>query len=167
MMILRLKNPTNIYRIDAKKTRRGARIPCSRRSTDQIKVSKVQYADSWGRANWGEKKPKREETEEEEGSGRKVGAGVKTQARRHSPWRRAQRQDLRRRAPCHVTSTWVLSPRARRQGRRRRDVLARRQHRWRRAKGSDFEIIPLTAYLWKYFKKRAKKQKIQGSWSSG
>ena len=32
---------------------------------------------------WGEKKPEREEKEEEERSGKKVGAGVKTQARRH------------------------------------------------------------------------------------
>ena len=44
---------------------------------DQIKVSKVQYIDSWGRAKWGEKKPEREETEEKESSGRKVGAGLK------------------------------------------------------------------------------------------
>ena len=36
------------------------------------------------------KKPEREEKEEEEGSGRKVGAEVKTQARRQSPWRRAR-----------------------------------------------------------------------------
>ena len=48
-------------------------IPCSRRSTDQIKIFKVQYADSWGRIKWREKKPKREEKEEEERSGRKVG----------------------------------------------------------------------------------------------
>jgi len=41
----------------------------------------------------------------------------------------------------------VSSPRARRQGRWRRDVLARRQHRWRRAKGPDFKIFPLGAYL--------------------
>ena len=31
MTILRLKNPTNIYRIDAKKTKRGARLPCKDR----------------------------------------------------------------------------------------------------------------------------------------
>ena len=77
MTILRLKNPTNIYRIDAKKTRRGTRIPCSRRSTDQIKVSQVQYADSRGRGKLRERKPEREEKEEEERSGRKVGVGLK------------------------------------------------------------------------------------------
>ena len=59
-----------------KKTRRGAGIPCSRRSTDQIKVSKIQYVDSCGRVKWGEKKPEREEKEEEERSGRKVGPGL-------------------------------------------------------------------------------------------
>ena len=74
MTILRFKNPTNIYRIDAKKTRRGARIPCSRRSTDQIKVFKVQYVDSRGRMKWREKKP--EEKEEEERSGKKAGRGL-------------------------------------------------------------------------------------------
>ena len=77
MTIITFKNLTNTYRIDAKKTRRGARIPCSWRSTDQIKVSKVQYADSWGRVKWGEKKPEIEEKEEKEGSGMKVGAELK------------------------------------------------------------------------------------------
>jgi len=52
-------------------------IPCSRKSTDQIKVSKVQYDYSWGRAKWGEKKPEREKKEKEEGSDRKVRAGLK------------------------------------------------------------------------------------------
>ena len=75
MTIIMFKNPTNIYQIDAKITRRGARIPCSRRSMDQIKVSKVQYADSCGRVKWGEKKTEREEKEDEERSGRKVGRG--------------------------------------------------------------------------------------------
>ena len=75
MTILWLKNLTNIYWIDAKKTRREARMPCSRRSTDQTKVFKVQYVDSWGRAKWGERKPEREEKEEEEAG--RLGAGLK------------------------------------------------------------------------------------------
>ena len=59
MTILRFKNPTNMYRIDARKTRRWASILCSRRSTDQIKVFKIQYVDSWGRVKWREKNPRR------------------------------------------------------------------------------------------------------------
>jgi len=51
-------------------------IPCSRRSTDQIKVFKVQYVNSWGMVKWGVKKPEREEKEEEERLGRKVGPGL-------------------------------------------------------------------------------------------
>ena len=78
MTIITFKNPTNTYRIDAKKTRRGARIPCSRRSTDQIKVSKVNMLiREVGRSV--KRKPEREEKEEEKGSGRKVGRRVKTQ----------------------------------------------------------------------------------------
>ena len=134
-------------------------IPCSRRSTEQIKVFKVQYADSWGRAKWGNKKPEREEKEEEEGSGRKVGAGVKTPPRRRRSWRQAWRQDLRRqawlqdlccRAACQVSATSASSPRP------------RRQQQWRRAKGLDFEIVPPEIYLWKIFKKKG--LKIKKNW---
>ena len=69
MTILKLKNLTNIYRIDLKKKLGG--------SEDTL-LSKI-YG---GTAKWGEKKPEREKKEEEEGSGRKVGRWVKTQARR-------------------------------------------------------------------------------------
>ena len=49
--------------------------------------------------------------------------------------------------PAMSPSTSASSPGARRQGRRRRDVLARRQHQWRRAKGPDSKIFPPGIYL--------------------
>ena len=161
MTILRLKNPTNIY--DAKKTRRGARIPCSRRSTDQIKVFKVQYADSWGMVKWGEKKPEREEKEEEERSGMKVGPGLNGRelGASHSGTELGvkiygAKLDARvtgAELPAMSPSMSASSPGARCQGRWRQDMLARRQHRWRRVKGPDSEIFPPGVYLWKNFKK--------------
>ena len=83
MTILRFKNPTNIYRIDAKKLggERG-----------YLALEDLQIKSKFLRSNMpihevgrsGErKKPEREEKEEKEGSGRKVGAGVKTPPRRH------------------------------------------------------------------------------------
>ena len=91
MTILKLKNSTNIYRIDVKKLG-GSDDTLLSRSTDQIKVFKVQYADSCGRAKWEEKKSDREEKEEEEGSDSKVGRRVKTQARRQDIYLQARRQ---------------------------------------------------------------------------
>ena len=85
------------------------------------------------------KKPEREEKEEEEGSGRKVGAGVKTPHRRQ-----AQRQDLRRRTACHVTATSASSPRARRHADARTCKLG--------ASNDDAELRVqiLKSYLWKH-----------------
>ena len=77
MTILRLKNLTNIYRIDTKKTRRGARIPCSRRSMDQIKVSKVKYADSCGRTKWGGKNPRGRRRKRKKARAKRLRAGLK------------------------------------------------------------------------------------------
>ena len=54
-------------------------------------------------------------------------------------------------------STW---PRPRRQNLWRRDMLARHHQQWRRAKGPNFEIIPLGAYLWFFFKKGLKNKKL-------
>ena len=77
MTILRLKNPTNIYRIDAKKLggERGyltledlwikSKFPRSNMPIHEV-----------GRSG-GEKKPEREKKEEKKGSNRKVGAGLK------------------------------------------------------------------------------------------
>ena len=78
-------------------------------------------------AKWGEKKPEREKKEEEEGSGKNVGAGVKTPVRR---------QELRRRASCHVTATSASSPRA---------LASRRVSS--APEGLDFEIFHPETYL--------------------
>ena len=86
MTIRRLKNLTNIYRIDAKKLGReqgylaleDLRIK-SKFSRSNMPIREV------GRSREREK-PKREKKEEEESSDRKVGARVKSQARRRA-WR--------------------------------------------------------------------------------
>ena len=107
MTILKLKNPTNIYRIDVKKTRR---------EQGYLALEDLRIKSKFSRSNmpirevgWsGEtKKPEREEKKEEEGLGRKVGAGVKTQPRRQD----LRRQDIWRRATCQVTVTSESSPR--------------------------------------------------------
>ena len=96
---------------------------------------------------WGEKKPKREEKEEEECSGRKVGAGLKHKLG-------ASHSDAELGAKIYGAELPVMSPStsasslgARRQGRWRQDVLARRQHRWHQTKGPDSKIFPLWIYL--------------------
>ena len=66
------------------------------------------------RRSGGERETETEDKEEEEGSGRKVGAGVKTQARRQDLRRRAWRQGDWRRASCHVTTMSASSLGARR-----------------------------------------------------
>ena len=133
MTILRLKNLTNIYRIDVKKKLGGER--------GYLALEDLRIKSKFSRSNMpirevgrsGERKrPEREEKEEEESSSRKVGAEVKTPPRRHRSWRQARRQDLRRqgrrqdlrcqawrqdlwrRAACQVTATSASNPRPRR-----------------------------------------------------
>jgi len=60
-MYLGLQNTRNIYQTNAYKMRRGENIPCSRRSMDQIQLSKVKLLDSRDWAIRGEQKPKNEE----------------------------------------------------------------------------------------------------------
>ena len=88
MMILKLKNPTNIYGIDLKKTRRGRGYLALEdlRIKSKFPMSNMPICEV-GRS--GERKPKREEKEEEEGSGRKVGSRIKTPPRRHRSWRQS------------------------------------------------------------------------------
>ena len=94
MTIRRLKNSTNIYRIDTKKLggERGylaledLQIK-SKFSMSNIPIREVEQSGET-------KKSEREEQEEEEGSDRKVGAGIKTLHRRHRSWCQARRQDL-------------------------------------------------------------------------
>ena len=79
MTILRLKNPTDIYQIDAKKLggERGYLALKDLRIKSKFPRSNMPIHEV-GRS--GErKKPEREEKEEEEGSGRKVGVGLKHQ----------------------------------------------------------------------------------------
>ena len=87
MTILRLKNPTNIYRIDVKKLgeERGylaledlqikSNFPWSNMSIREVGQSGER------------KKPEREEEEKEEASGRKGGGWIKTPPWRHRSWR--------------------------------------------------------------------------------
>ena len=85
---------------------------------------------------WGEKKPEREEKEEEERSGRKVGPGLNGRelGASHSGAELGAKIYGTALAPsslpCHLPS-----PRARRQG------------RWRRAKGLFSEFFPPGIYL--------------------
>ena len=44
---------------------------------DQIKVSKVQYADSWGRTKWGEKNPRGREKKRKKARAERLGPGLK------------------------------------------------------------------------------------------
>jgi len=88
---------------------------------------------------------------------------VSEQARGRTSWREARRQDLRRwawrqdlwrRAACQVIVTSASS------------LRPRRQQRWRRAKSSDFEILPPWTYLWIFFfKKRLKNKKFGSPWA--
>ena len=102
---------------------------------------------------WGEKKPEREEKEEEERSGRKAGLGLNGRkldashpsAKIYGAELGAKVTDVE--LPAMSPSTSASSQGARRQGRWRRDVLARRQHQWRRAKGPYSEIFPPGVYL--------------------
>ena len=83
MTILKLKNLTNIYRIDAKKLggERGYLALEDLWIKSKFPRSNIPIHEVG--AKWGEKKPEREEKEEEEGSGWKVGGRVKTPPRRH------------------------------------------------------------------------------------
>ena len=108
MTIFRLKNTTNIYRIDAEKLggERG-----------YLALEDLRIKSNFPRSNMpirkvgrGEKKPEREEKEKKEASGRKGGGWIKTPPWRHRSWRHARRQKLWRHGGCHVNATSASTP---------------------------------------------------------
>ena len=106
---------------------------------------------------WEEKKLEREEKEEEERSGRKVGPGLngKELGASHSGAELGAKiysaklgtRVTGAEVPAMSPSMFALSLGAQRQVRWCRDVLAQRQHQWRRAKGPYSEIFPPGVYL--------------------